>query len=106
MARFLRPLALCLTFLFGALVTAGAEPFQGKVSDMDAGGGYLTVNSSAKQKTETFKVTAETVIVGPDGKPSELMKLVEGTLVNVEAAGEGKVARKITVVPSPSQQVP
>ena len=73
----------------------------GQVSDLDAGNGYLTVTSPAKQETQTFKVVSETLISDADGKPSQLLNLVEGTLVSIETApGDGELAVKIAVLPS------
>ena len=59
-------------------------PSRGEVSDLDAGNGYLTVTNPANQTTQTFKVISETVIVTADGKPSQLLNLIEGTLVAVD----------------------
>ena len=53
-------------------------PSRGKVSDLDAGNGYLTVTNPANQTTQTFKVISDTVIVTADGKPSQLLNLIEG----------------------------
>jgi hypothetical protein len=94
----------CFFFIvFGAL----AGTFNGKVSDLDAGNGFLTVTSDASQTTQTFKVTSQTAIVGADGKSGQLLDLIEGTLVAVEAdPGVGKLAAKITVLPNPSQEPP
>lgn len=64
------------------------------------------MTSDAAQKTKRFKVTAETVIVNSDGTKSQLLNLIEGTLVTVDAAGEGEVATKITVTPAPAQSAP
>ncbi len=77
-----------------------AGTFSGEVSDLDAGNGYLTVTNPANQTTKTFKVVSETVIVTADGKPSQLLNLIEGTLVAVDVdPGDGKLAAKITVLP-------
>jgi LysM repeat protein len=94
----------CFFFVvFGAF----AGTFNGKVSDLDAGNGYLTVTSDASQTTQTFKVTSQTAIVSVDGKSGQLLDLIEGTLVVVEAdPGDGKLAAKITVLPNPSQEPP
>ncbi|HET7238196.1 MAG TPA: hypothetical protein VFI76_04175, partial [Terrimicrobiaceae bacterium] len=68
---------------------------------------YLTVTSEANQTTQTFKVTSKTAIVGADGKAAQLLDLIEGTLVAVEAdPGDGNLAAKITVVPNLSQEPP
>ena len=82
------------------MVSSHAGSFNGKVSDLDAGNGYLTVTSAADQTTQTFKVISDTVIVTAEGKPSQLLNLIEGTLVAVDAdPGDGKHAAKITVLP-------
>jgi hypothetical protein len=45
-------------------------------------------------------VLSQTVIVNADGKPSQLLNLIEGTLVAVDVdPGDGKLAAKITVLP-------
>ncbi|HEU4679900.1 MAG TPA: DUF5666 domain-containing protein [Terrimicrobiaceae bacterium] len=98
---------LRLGCFFALVCGAMAGTFNGKVSDLDAGDGYLTVTSEANQTTQTFKVTSETTIVGADGKAAQLLDLIEGTLVAVEAdPGDGNLAAKITVVPNPSQEPP
>jgi hypothetical protein len=85
---------------FAFLLNSNAGTFGGKVSDLDAGNGYLTVTSSADQTTKTFKVVSDTAIVAADGKPSQLLNLIEGTLVAVDAdPGDGNLAAKITVLP-------
>lgn len=92
---------------FAFVLSAFAGTFTGNVSDLDAGNGYLTVTSDASQTTQTFKVTSETTIVGADGKPSQLLDLIEGTPVTVDVyPGDGKLAAKITVLPNPSQEPP
>jgi hypothetical protein len=95
-----RLLAFCLGCLFAFSINSFAGTFSGKVSDLDAGNGYLTVTNPANQTTQTFKVISETVIVTADGKPSQLLSLIEGTLVAVDVdPGGGKLAAKITVLP-------
>jgi hypothetical protein len=103
-SRFLRLGVLCfLTFV----ATAFAGTFSGHVSDLDAGNGRLTVTSDADQTSKEFRVNAETVIVGLDGKPSQLMNLIEKTRVEVQAdPGVGDLATKITVLADTNQQVP
>lgn len=102
-----RTLSLSLACFLVLAATALAGTFSGKVSDLDAGNGLLTVTSDVDQSTKVFKVTDDTAIIGPDGKPSQLMNLIEKTRVQVEAdPGPGNVAVKITVLPDPSQQVP
>jgi hypothetical protein len=82
---------LCFAYLLAFSLSSYAGSFSGKVSDLDAGNGYLTVTNPAKQKTQTFKVVSETLIFDADGKPSQLLNLVEGTLVSIETApGDGK----------------
>ena len=84
-----------------------AGTYSGKVSDLDAGDGYLTVTNPDNQTTQTFKVTPETIIVTSDGKPSQLLDLIESTRVAVDAdPGDGKVAAKITVLPEASAEPP
>lgn len=100
MRSFPRLLALCFGCLFVFSIDSHAGSFSGKVSDLDAGNGYLTVTNPANQTTQTFKVLSETVIVTADGKPSQLLNLIEGTLVAVDVdPGDGKLAAKITVLP-------
>jgi hypothetical protein len=95
-----RLLALCFGCLFAFSFDSHAGTFSGKVSDLDAGNGYLSVTNPANQTTQTFKVLSETVIVNVDGKPSQLLNLIEGTLVAVVVdPGDGKLAAKITVLP-------
>lgn len=107
MHSFPRLLALSLVCLLALVSNSLADTFTGKVSDLDAGNGLLSVTSDVDQSTKTFKVSAETTIVGPDGKPSQLMNLIETTRVKVEAdPGPGNIATKITVLPSAEQQVP
>ncbi|MGA7212716.1 MAG: hypothetical protein WCE49_16255 [Terrimicrobiaceae bacterium] len=90
----------CFGCLFAFMVSSHAGSFNGKVSDLDAGNGYLTVTNAADQTTQTFKVISDTVIVTAEGKPSQLLNLIEGTLVAVDAdPGDGKLAAKITVLP-------
>jgi hypothetical protein len=91
--------------LFGCFLSIAASglagTFSGKVSDLDAGNGYLTVTSRADQTTQTFRVISETVIVNSAGQPSQLLNLIEGTLVAVDPdPGDGELAAKITVLPS------
>jgi hypothetical protein len=101
--RSLLQLGCFFAFVLGAF----AGTFTGKVSDLDAGNGYLTVTSDAKQTTQTFKVTSETMIVGADGKPGQLLDVIEGTSVVVDAdPGDGNLAAKITVLPNTSQEPP
>jgi hypothetical protein len=100
MRSFPRLLCLCLGFLFAFALDGQAASFSGEVSDLDAGNGYLTVTNPESQTTQTFKVLSETAIVTADGKPSQLLNLIEGTLVSVDVdPGDGKVAAKITVLP-------
>ena len=104
---FFRLPALLLTCLLVFVATTFADTFSGKVSDLDAGNGLLTVTSKVAESTKVFKVTPETVIVGSDGKPSQLMNLIERTYVSIEAApGPGNVAIKITVLPDDNMQIP
>ena len=99
--RVLRLPVLCFGYLLAFSLSSYAGSFRGKVSDLDAGNGYLTVTNPAKQETQTFKVVSETLISDADGKPSQLLNLVEGTLVSIETApGDGKLAVKIAVLPS------
>ena len=101
-----RLLALCFGCFFAFSINSIAAAFSGNVSDLDAGNGYLTVTNPADQTTQTFKVTSETVIVTADGKPSQLLNLIEGTVVTVDAdPGDGKLAARITVLPV-SQEPP
>jgi hypothetical protein len=75
-------------------------PSAAKCPTWYAGNGYLSVTNPANQTTQTFKVLSETVIVNVDGKPSQLLNLIEGTLVAVVVdPGDGKLAAKITVLP-------
>ena len=102
-----RLITLSLASLFALVATTLADTFGGKVSDLDAGNGLLTVTSNVDESTRVFKVTGDTVIIGPDGKPSQLMNLIETTLVTVEAdPGPANIATKITVQSDPAQQVP
>ena len=104
---FPRLIVLSLASLFALVATTFADTFSGTVSDLDAGNALLTVTSNVDQSTRVFKVSTDTVIIGPDGKPSQLMNLVETTVVTVEAdAGPGNVATKITVQPDSAQQMP
>ena len=97
---FPRLLALCFGCVFAFSISSHAGTFSGKVSDLDAGNGYMTVTNPADQTTQTFKVVSQTVIVTADGKPSQLLNLIEGTFVGVVVnPGDGKVAAKITVMP-------
>jgi hypothetical protein len=100
-----RPSPQLLVLYFGCFlafsINTYADTFRGEVSDLDAGNGYLTVTNPAKEMTKTFKVMSETAIATSDGKPSQLLNLIEGTLVVVDAdPGDGKVAVKITVLPA------
>ena len=102
-----RLLALCFGCFFAFSINSIAAAFSGNVSDLDAGNGYLTVTNPADQTTQTFKVTSETVIVTADGKPSQLLNLIEGTAVTVDAdPGAGRLATKITVMPDVAQEPP
>ena len=78
-----------MTFFLGCLLvlclSAYAGTYSGKVSDLDAGNDYLTVTNPDNQTTQTFKVTSETIILTLDGKPSQLLDLIEGTRVAVDA---------------------
>jgi hypothetical protein len=95
-----RLLPFCFGCFFAFSINSFAGTFRGEVSDLDAGNGYLTVTNPANQTTQTFKVISETVIVTADGKPSQLLNLIEGTLVAVDVdPGDGKLAAKITVLP-------
>ena len=82
MRPYHRLLAFCFGCCFAFSINSFAGTFSGKVSDLDAGNGYLTVTNPANQTTQTFKVVSETVIVTADGKPSQLLNLIEGTLVS------------------------
>jgi hypothetical protein len=100
----IRPTHPLVTFFLGCFLvlclSAYAGTYSGKVSDLDAGNGYLTVTNPDNQTTQTFKVTSETIIVNSDGKPSQLLDLIEGTRVAVDAdPGTGRIAGKITVLP-------
>ena len=98
---------LCVGCCFAFILSAQAGTFTGKVSDLDAGDGYVTVTSQAKETTQTFKVISDTVILGADGKPGQLLNLIEGTAVVVDVApGDGKVAAKITMLPDQSKEPP
>jgi hypothetical protein len=96
--------SLRLGCFFLVVFGAFAGTFTGNVSDLDAGNGYLTVTSDAKQTTQTFKFTSERAIVSADGKPGRLLDLIEGTSVVVDA--DPGDAAKITVLPNPSQEPP
>lgn len=104
--KTLRSITLGFAALLALSVNVLADPFVGKVTDQDAGGGYLQVTSSADQTSKTFKVNDETVIVNADGTPSEMLKLIETTLVKVESTGQGNLATKITVIPQPANPNP
>ena len=102
-----RLLALCFGCFYAFSINSIAGTFSGNVSDLDAGDGYLTVTNPANQTTQTFKVTSETVIVTADGKPSQLLNLIEGTVVRVDAdPGDGRLAARITALPDVSQEPP
>ncbi len=102
-----RLLFLSLGCFFALVATTLADTFSGKVSDLDAGNALLSVTSKVDESTKVFKITPQTVILGADGKPSQLMNLIERTWVTVEAdPGPGNVATKITVMPDSAQQVP
>ncbi|HEY5811647.1 MAG TPA: hypothetical protein VIT23_03220 [Terrimicrobiaceae bacterium] len=105
--RALHLLLLCLGFSFALVLSAVAATFNGEVSDLDAGNGYLSVTNKAAESTQTFKVTSETVILGADGKPSQLLNLIEGTAVAIDVEpGAGKVAAKIVVLSTLSKEPP
>ncbi|HEY5704215.1 MAG TPA: hypothetical protein VIS96_01430 [Terrimicrobiaceae bacterium] len=100
MHSFPQVVAFCFGCFFAFSTSSHAGTFSGEVSDLDAGNGYLTVTDPAHETTQTFKVISETVIVTAGGKPSQLLDLVEGTRVAVDAdPGDGKLAAKITVLP-------
>ena len=100
MRPYHRLLAFCFGCFFAFSINSLAGTYTGEVSDLDAGNGYLTVTNPVNQTTQTFKVISETVIVTADGKPSQLLNLIEGTLVAVVVdPGDGKLAAKITVLP-------
>ncbi|MEI6338664.1 MAG: hypothetical protein WCQ57_08805 [Verrucomicrobiota bacterium] len=102
-----RLLLVSLGCLLVLVTTTFADTFSGKVSDLDAGNALLTVTSKVAQSTKVFTITPQTVIVGADGKPSQLMNLIERTYVTIEAdPGPGNVATKITVLPNSSEQMP
>ena len=102
-----RLLALCFGCFYAFSINSIAGTFSGIVSDLDAVEGYVTVTNPANQTTQTFKVTSETVIVTADGKPSQLLNLIEGTVVRVDAdPGDGRLAARITVLPDVSQEPP
>lgn len=102
-----RLLTLALVCSFALVATAFADVYTGKVSDDDPADGILTVTSEVAESTKEFKVSAETPIVGADGKPSQLMNLISGTRVKIEVdPGPANVAKKITVLPGSSLQVP
>ena len=62
---------------------------------------YRIVTKPAYGTKKTFKVTSVTAVATPDGKPSQLLNLIGGTLVVVGAdLGGGKVAAKIRVLPA------
>jgi hypothetical protein len=99
----LLPLGCFFAFVLGVFTGT----FTDNVSDLDAGNGYLTVTSDAKQTTQTFKLTSERAIVSADGKPGQLLDLIKGISVVVDAdPGDGKLAAKITVLPNPSHEPP
>ncbi|HEY6676691.1 MAG TPA: hypothetical protein VIZ87_07870 [Terrimicrobium sp.] len=107
----MRPSHPFVTFFLGCFLvlclSTYAGTYSGTVSDLDAGNGYLTVTNPDHQTTQTFKVTSETIIVTSDGKPSQLLDLIEGTRVAVDAdPGTGKIAEKITVLPDVSAEPP
>lgn len=94
----------CSLALVGA---AFAGTFTGVVNDDDPADGQLTVTSEVDESSKEFQVSAETPIIGADGKPSQLMNLITGTRVKIEVdPGPANVATKITVLPDAKQQVP
>jgi len=98
---------LQLVFFFAFALAAFAGTFTGNASDLEAGNGCLTVASAANQTTQTFKVTSQAAIVNADGKPGQLLDLIEGTSVAVDGdPGDGKLVAKIAVLPNPSQEPP
>jgi hypothetical protein len=110
-AMKMRPSHPFVTFFLGCFwvlcLSTYAGTYSGTVSDLDAGNGYLTVTNPDHQTTQTFKVTSETIIVTSDGKPSQLLDLIEGTRVAVDAdPGTGEIAEKITVLPDVSAEPP
>ncbi|HRJ71367.1 MAG TPA: hypothetical protein PLS03_04045 [Terrimicrobiaceae bacterium] len=102
-----RLFALFSIGLLSMAATLFADTYTGKVSDLDAADGRLTVTSEVDESSKEFKVSTDTVIVDADGKPSQLLNLVETTRVQVEAdPGPANIATKITVLPDAGQQVP
>jgi|GEM_PF-1653541 len=102
-----RFLALASVASFALVATTFADVYTGKVNDDDPADGILTVTSEVDESTKEFHVSAETLILGADGKPSQLMNLITGTRVTLEVdPGPANVAKKITVLPDASQQVP
>lgn len=100
-------LTVALISSFALVATTFADVYTGKVNDDDPADGILTVTSEVDESTKEFQVSAETSIVGADGKPSQLMNLISGTRVTIDVdAGPANVAKKITVLPDASQQVP
>lgn len=102
-----RTLALALISSFALVATTLADTYIGQVNDDDPADGQLTVTSEVDESTKDFQVSAETPIVGVDGKASQLMNLITGTRVKIEVdPGPANVAKKIIVLPDASQQVP
>ena len=102
-----RLFALFSIGLLGLVATTFADTYTGKVSDLDAADGRLSVTSEVDESTKIFKVSAETVIVDATGKSSQLLDLVESTRVQVEAdPGPANIATRITILPDATQQVP
>jgi hypothetical protein len=81
--------------------------FSGNVSDLDAGDDYLTVTNPANQTTQTLNVTSETGIVTANGKPSQLLNLIEGTVVRVDAdrVTEGSLQESPSYLMSPRSRL-
>jgi hypothetical protein len=105
----IRPHLRCTFFrmLVGSLPQRLCRDIQWQGLDLDAGNDYLTVTNPDNQTTQTFKVTSETIILTSDGKPSQLLDLIEGTRVAVDAdPGTGKIAAKITVLADASAEPP
>lgn len=102
-----RLLAIAFISSFALVATTFADVYTGKVNDDDPADGMLTVTSEVDESTKDFQVSAGTPIVGADGKASQLMNLITGTRVTIEVdPGPANVAKKITVLPDASQQVP
>jgi hypothetical protein len=85
----------------GRAVALTNAPFRRISLILSGGNSYLTVTNPANETTKTFKVTSEIAIAISDGKSSQSLNLIEGTLVAVDVdLGDRRVAAKITVLPA------